>query len=259
MGHTHVDWKSLGVTLLIAAAVLVVHRRTFWRPFDDTPQESLASFHAYGLAAASGVHLWPNPIVARDVDVTQSQVRPYPHWPNGFFLLFEGVLRIFGRSETVGRWFAVLGTLLAFTLTVVSLGRQDLLLYLTLPLILLSGPGRDSIPFVFIDVAMYMWIGILLWITAHLWRTPHYNFIFRAAMLVALFFNQLVLPYVAVIVVFKWFERGSIRDLILDMAVLATGGAAVLFALASSAGSLQAGAKELYRIADFRARSQTPR
>lgn len=189
------DWKFLGATLLACVAILAVLRDRYWRPFDD-----LVPYHAYGFAAASATGLWPNPVVARDIDVRRSRIQPYPHWPNGFFLLFEGVLRVFGRTQTVGRSFAILGTMLGFTLVVVSLGRRDWLPYATLPLLLLTSSGRDSIPFVFIDVAQYFWIGALLWIAAK----PCSDWMFRAAMVVALLFNQLVLPYAAVIVMLRW-------------------------------------------------------
>jgi hypothetical protein len=246
-------WQLLVLALASAGAVLAFHSDTYWRPFDDSPQESVVSFHAFGFAAANGAGLWPNPFVARDIDVRESRIRPYPHWPNGFFLLFELVLRTFGRTEVVGRWFAILGTMLGFTLIVVSVGERTRLLYAALPLILLSSSGRDSVPFVFLDVAQYVWIGALLWITAHLSESRHYNGIFRAATLAALFFNQLVLPYAAVIIILKWTKQRSARDLILDCAALGAGGVSIMLAMAAGAGSIDAGRGELIRIFRYRA------
>ncbi|HYM13649.1 MAG TPA: hypothetical protein VEU62_23115 [Bryobacterales bacterium] len=248
--------RRLLAALLLAAGVLAAFHRVYWRPFDNTGQESVASFHAYGFAAASAVGLWPDPVVARDIDIGHSRIKPYPHWPNAFFLLFEAVLRVFGRTEAVGRSFAILGTLLGFLLTIVSLKRNDLLLYLSLPLLLLSSAGRDSVPFVFADVALYFWIGALLWITAHLAGRRHYNLIFRAAMLAALCSNHLIAPYAAVVVFLKWRESGSARDLLADLAFLGAGGLAVLLMLAASVGSLPAGLAELRNVFAIRSQQQ---
>src|SRR5712692_6983153 len=104
------QWKLLAMALAISVVVLGVYRNVYWRPFDDSPQEATVSYHAFGFAAANGAGLGQNPLVARDIDVRESRIRPYPHWPNGFFLLFEAVLRVFGRTEAVGRSFAILGT-----------------------------------------------------------------------------------------------------------------------------------------------------
>lgn len=242
----------LAAVLLLAAAVLAFHRHTYWRPFEDTPQESLASFHAYSFAAANGAGLGFNPIVARHVNIEDSQIQRYPHWPNGFFLVFEGVLRVFGRTETVGRSFAILGTLLGFTLVVVSLGRNELLVYATVPLTLLSGMGRDAVPFVFIDMALIGSVGALLWVTAHLASSRHYNLVFRSVMLAALLLNHLVAPYAVVIILLKWSESRSNRDLLIDLATLGAGAGAVLLALAVALVDPRAGVAELYRIFAFR-------
>jgi hypothetical protein len=247
---------ALVMALLLSAAVLAAHRQTFFRPFDDTQQESIASFHAYGLAAANGAGLWPNPFVARQIDLGHSRIKPYPHWPNGFFLFFEGVLRIFGRTETVGRSVAVLGSLLAFTLIAASLNSSSVLVYGAVPLALLSAAGRDSAPFVFADVALYVFVGGLLWISARPGESKPGNWVFRAAMIAGLFFNHLLAPYAAVIVLLRWFEKRSARNLAIDAGALAAGSAAVLAALAAGAGELQAGAAEL--ASAFQLRSNYP-
>ncbi len=249
-----VHWKHLALALLAAAAILAFYRHDYWRPFDDTTQESVASFHAYGFAAASTTNLWPNPVVARHVDITHSLIRPYTHWPNGFFLLFRGVLGIFGWTEAVGRWFAILCALLGFTLVVVSLNSAHSLHYAALPLILLSGAGRDSIPFVFLDSALYLFIGVLLFLHVSFSGTRHGNWVFRVAIILGLFFNHLVLPYAAAIAVLRWAETRSARNLALDLAVIAAGGLGILAALAAGASTTRAGIAEVAAAFSFRAR-----
>jgi len=245
----------LGLTLALMAAVLWVHRDIYWRPFDDHPQESTVSYHAFGFAAANGAGLWPNPVVARQIDIRESRIVNYTHWPNGFFLAFEAVLQVFGRTETVGRWVAILGTLAGFTLLVISVERAGPLLYLTLPVLLLSSAGRDSVGFIFIDVALNLWAGLLLAIPAHLSSRPWRHRIFRAAMILAVFSNQLIVPFAAGVILIRWQQTRSRRGLLIDLAVLASATIAVLALLAAGMGSLEAGRAELVRI--FRIRSST--
>jgi hypothetical protein len=230
-----------------------MERDVYWRAFDDHPQESTVSYHAFGFAAANGAGLWPNPVVARQIDIRKSRIVNYPHWPNGFFLAFEAILRVFGRSETVGRSVAILGTLAGFTLLVVSLQRSDPLLYLTLPVLLLSAAGRDSVGFLFLDVALNFWSGVLLAIPAHLSSGPRYHSIFRAAMVAAVFSNQLIVPFALGVILLRWLEGRSRRDLVLDLAVLGVSTISVLTFLAAGMGSLGAGQAELVRI--FKVRS----
>lgn len=244
------EWRWLAVALVAAVVVLAVCRDVYWRPFDDTTQESVASFHAYGFAAAAGTGLWPNPIVARHIDVGHSVIKPYPHWPNGFFLALEGVLRVFGRTETVGRTVAIAGTLLGFTLVVVSVGRKTPLVYAAVPLLLVSAAGRDAVSFVFVDVALYAFIGVLLWTSG--FERPG---AFRAAILAGLVSTHLVAPYAAVFALLRWFERRSRRGLAIDLAVLGAGGLAVLLALAAGASDLSGGVEELRKTIDQRARA----
>ncbi len=245
----------LALALFAAAAILGYHRDVYWRAFDDHPQESTVWFHAFGFAAASTASLWPNPLVARHIDVRESQVKPYNHWPNGFFLFFEFILRIFGRTEIVGRWVAILGTLMGFALIMISLGRDDWLVYACLPLLLLSAAGRDSVGFIFIDVALNLSMGVLLWIVARRAGGRHYNLVFRAALLAALACNHLIAPFAAVVILLKWRESRSARGLAIDAAILAAGFFTVLLALAAGVGSMAGGAAELLRI--FRLRSHT--
>jgi hypothetical protein len=238
------EWKRLLVTLALAAGVLGAYREVYWRPFDDVAQESVPSFHSFGFAAASTVHLWPNPLAARDVDLAAGRVTMYPHWTNTFFLVLEAAVHLFGATETVGRSVAILGSLLAFTLIAVSLDRKTWLVYAAVPLVLLSGPGRDDIPFVFADVALYVAIGVLYWTASR----PS----FRGALLAALVLNPLVLPYALVVILLRRVARGSNRQLGVDLGILAGGGVVVAAALVHASG----GFRELGSILQLR--SQWP-
>jgi hypothetical protein len=239
----------LVAALATAAGILHFYRDVYWRAFDDHPQESTVSFHAFGFAAANGVGLGANPLVARHIDVRESVIKPYNHWPNGFFLVLEGILRIFGRTETVGRWVAILGTLTGFTLLMVSLGRASPLVYASLPLLLLSAAARDSVGFFFIDVALNLSMGVLMLLAGH-------RRMFRVALAAALALNHLIAPFAAAIILLRWWERRSIRDLVIDFVVLAGGFFAVLLGLAAGLESVAAGRDELLRI--FRVRSSLP-
>ncbi len=244
--------KRLAVALLCTAAVLVAGRHTYWRPFDDTPQESMASGHAYGFAAASVASLWPNPVVARYPNPRRGVVGAYPHWPNGFFLIFETYLRLFGRTEIAGRWFAILGNLAGFTLVLLSLGRDDWLVFLTLPLLALSAIGRDALSFVFNDVGLCFSIGLLMYLGTRA-LGPSGDRLFRAGVLVCLFVNYLIAPYAAGIALLRWYERRSFRTLAMDLTVLAAGTAVVLGACAAArTGGLEAGLSEAERIYAYR-------
>jgi hypothetical protein len=206
-------------------------RDTYWRPFEDLSQESVASFHAFGFAAANGAGLGWNPLVARHIDLLRSRIEVYPHWPNGFFLFLEGVFRVFGRTETVGRWVAILTTLAGFTLVLVALQPQGWLVYGSLPLLLLSSAGRDSVPFVFLEPPLYLSIGVLAWLAnrgSAGW--------FRLALAAAPCLNQLILPYAALLVLVRAVGARERREALLDLAALAGGAAAVLSALAFGGG-----------------------
>jgi hypothetical protein len=247
------SWQRLVVSLLCSAVILGVHRDTFWRPFDDTLQESYGSANALGFAAASTADLWPNPLVARHTSLQRGEVVAYNHWPNGFFLLLEGCLRLFGRTENAGRWFAIVGCLLAFSLLLLSLGRNDWLLFLTLPLLLLSAIGRDAVPFLFNDVGLYISIGMLAFIGAHAGGRSK-DLWFRMALVLGVFLNHLVAPYVAVIAALRWFDRRSWRRLALDLAILAGACAVVLLSLAAAAAApeFRAGVSDLWGVYTYR-------
>ncbi len=235
----------LVVALVASALILASERRTYWRPFDDDPQESLVSYHAFGFAAANGAGLAPNPVVAREIDVGRSRVLPYPHWPNGFFLVFEGLLRCFGRSETVGRSFAIAGNLAGFLLLLASLRREDPLIYLALPLLLLSGMARDALSFVFVDVALHFWLGVLLWSSGRGEGGPSRDGIFRACLAAALLSNQLIAVYALPVILLRWFEDRRNRALAGDLATLAGATAAVLLGLVAAHANFRSGAAEL--------------
>jgi hypothetical protein len=247
-------WPFLAA-VLSAAVVLAIHRHAYWRPFDHTVQDSNVSLSAYSFAAASTADLWPNPVVARILGSRTGRIRPYTHWPNGFFLVLEGALRVFGRTEAVGRSVAICGALLGFLLVAAALGRDYVLVYAAVPWILLSAPGRDGIPVVFADAALYAWIGILFWTcTCHDRHAP-----FRAALVIASFFNHLIAPYAASLLLLRWWERRSRRDLILDATALAGGLAVVLVCLAAPAGGFPAsGPEELLRVYQARAAWSLP-
>jgi len=234
------------VTLALAAAVLAVYREVYWRPFDDEAQESLASFHAFGFAAASTVGWWPDPLAARDVDVEQGRVMMYPHWTNVFFLILDGAVRVFGASETVGRSVAISGVLLGFTLIAFSLEGDRWLVCLAVPLLLLSGPGRDGVPFVFADVALYVGIGLVHWV-----REAR---AFRGALVAAMLLNHLVLPYAIVAILLQRIEGGSKRRLLGDLGTLAGATAVVGAALLHAGGGWSAGWQGMESI--FRLRSE---
>ncbi len=244
-----VDRKWVAAWLLAAAAILFYYRGVYWRPFEDTAEESTVSFHAYGFAAASVAGLGSNPLVARHVDIHTSEVKVYPHWPNGFFLALEGALRLFGRTEAVGRTVAILATLGGFALAAASLGQRQGLVWAALPWILLSPDGRDSISFVFLDAALCLGMGALMWASGQPGR-----WVFRVLAGAALFFNQLVAPYAAVLVLLRWIEKRSRRELALDAAALAAASGAVLLAIGAGSSSLDAGFAELERIYRFNLR-----
>lgn len=220
---------------------LALHQDVYWRTFDDHPQESTVSFHAFGFAAANGAGLGPNPLGARHIDVRESVIKPYNHWPNGFFLVLEAILRIFGRTETVGRWVAIVGTLTGFTLLMVSMGRSGPLVYASLPLLLLSAAGRDSVGFVFLDVALNLSMGALMLLARH-------RRAFRIAVAVALTLNHLIAPFAAAVILLRWWETRSLRGLVIDCAVLGGGFTAVLLGLAAGPGDIAGGGGELWRI-----------
>jgi hypothetical protein len=71
------EWKSLAAALLLSAAILVVFRGAYWRPFDDQGQESAASFHAYGFQLlAPGLEDRPShPLSAAWAQTTTARAR----------------------------------------------------------------------------------------------------------------------------------------------------------------------------------------
>lgn len=240
------------VLALAAAASLVIlalERRVYWRPFEDDEQESITSYFAYGFAAANAAPGGPF-LVARTIRIRSSEVHPWPHWPNGFFLLFEAVLRLFGRTESVGRSFAIAGNVLAFVLVLASLQREDRLVAFALPWVLLSSMGRDAVPFVFLDVALHFGVGFLLWWTAR--RQGGGDAGFRAALAAALVSNHLVAIYALPVILLRWFENRRTRALFWDLTTLATAAAGILLALAAAKPDLSSGWEELQEITQKR-------
>lgn len=224
----HTRWR-LVVTLGLACLVLAAYQRDYWRPFDDTAQEAVASLHAYGFAAANEAWVGPNLIAARDIDVEASQVRLNPHWPNGFFLALAAALRIFGRNEAVGRSVAIAANVAGMTLAAASLGRSGWLVHVSVPLVLLSAMGRDVVPFVFVDASLVFWVGVLLWVRR--------SWVFRAVLAAAIWSAHLVAPFAAVIIGLRWREKRSGREALKDAVTLAAAGGVVLLGLAAVAGA----------------------
>jgi hypothetical protein len=240
----------LALAVAASLVILALERRVYWRSFEDDEQESLTSYFAYGFAAANAAPGVLPSVVAHTIDLRRSEVRPWPHWPNGFFLLFEGVLRLFGRTESVGRSFAIAGNFLAFVLVLASLEHQDRLVAFALPWILLSFMGRDAVPFVFLDVALHFWVGFLLWWTAR--PQGGGDAVFRAALAAALVSNHLVAVYALPVILLRWFENRRTRALIWDLLTLGAAAAGILLALIAAKPDFSSGWEEMQDIVQER-------
>lgn len=184
------------LSLLAVAALLYVGRAHYWRPYQDTPQESVVSMHAHGFALANFAGLGRNPVIAREIDVANGAVSEYNHWPNAFFLTLAAAIKLFGNTETVGRSLALAYTVSGLFLLAFAFRNKTGLSYLVVPVVVASPIGRDCLSFVFIDASFIFWIGFLAASVSLTRSRPLLaTRLFRSGALVAPFFIHLIAPF----------------------------------------------------------------
>jgi len=210
------------LSLVVTIAVLNGQRSVYWRPYDDNPQESLASFHAHGFALANQAGGIRNPFVARHFDAANGTVVPYNHWPNGFFALFSLVIRAAGNTETVGRTFALLLNLLGAYLLAWAFRDRFGFVFFGVPLLLALPIGRAAMPFVFVDAALFCWLGFLALAVAagepEKYRRAG-RILFRLTAVLAPFFCQLIAPFLLAGAVARYAFHRRCREFIADVAI----------------------------------------
>ncbi|MBU5636454.1 hypothetical protein KOM00_06865 [Geomonas sp. Red69] len=235
------------VSVLAVAAILYLRRADYWRPYNDTPQESVVSMHAHGFAVANFAGVWPNPVLARDVDVEHGKITEYNHWPNAFFLTLAAAIKLFGNTEMVGRSLALLYTIPGLYLLAFAFRNKSGVSYLAVPVLLVSPIGRDCLSFVFIDAALLFWIGFLAAaVSLTRDRPATATRLFRLGSLVAPFFIHLIAPFAffGALARFWWGHRDRnvlCRDLLCVVGAFCT----VMFFLSWTSSGLAAGAREL--------------
>lgn len=238
------SWPLI-VSTILTALLLARSWGDFIRPFEDTLQESLASFHSYGFALSNRVLDLHNPFIARDLNCYLGEVREYNHWPNGFFALFNGVISVFGTSPLVGRLTALILGLAGLSLIVMAFYRRYPLIAFLLPLTVASSLGRDALSFVFIDAMSLPIIGAAWYLTVRRQAQGRGSGLLRSVLLVSPFFLHLTSIFTLFAVLWAWTAHRSWRRALADLACWFGGLVAVLIALSWTEEGLSSGAREL--------------
>ena len=238
-------WWPLIVSALLTALLLARSWGDFTRPFEDTLQESLASFHSYGFALSNRVLDLHNPFIARELNCYLGEVREYNHWPNGFFAFFNGVISVFGMAPLVGRLTALILGLAGLSLIVMAFYRRYPLVAFLLPLTVASSLGRDALSFVFIDAVSLPILGAVWFLTVRRQALGRGAWLLRLVLFVSPFFLHLTSIFTLFAVVWAWTVHRSWRRALADLACWLGGLIAVLIALSWTSEGLSSGAREL--------------
>lgn len=149
------------ISVITVISILYFEHEIYWRPYNDTGQESLASIHAHGFAIANFGGLGKNPVIAREIDVENGKIKEYNHWPNGFFITLAVCIKTFGNTEVVGRSLALFYAISGLYLMAFAFQGKIGLSYLMVPVVMSTPIGRDCVSFVFVDAALMFWIGFI--------------------------------------------------------------------------------------------------
>ena len=241
----------LWITAIAATmAILWFERDVFWRPYNDEGQESLVSFAAHDFAITNYAGFNKNPIVAHRVYLPNGTIVAYNHWPNGFFATLALAIKIFGNSETTGRSVAIAFVLAGAILMLLAVNktRNSFLMFLALPLFFLNPAGRDSIPFVFADAALFFFIGLTFFLTSRHDCGKIYKYLFRIAIFVSMLFSQLIIPYFFVLIIVKYIWNRDKKEAAIDLILLLLAFSLILIGLSYDGSSFASGFRSLYQI-----------
>lgn len=233
---------------MAVAIILIVDSRHYFKPYNLSPQESLAGYQAHGISMANLATIWPNPFVAKNIDVDTGSISLYHHWPNGFFLLSSLFIKIFGNSYLVGRSISIALFILGLLILIETLVRKNkiFLLYLVFPLIFLSAIGKDAIPFFFADAALNFFIGLMLYLAVRRFDYPRGNAVFWTSIFVAAFFNQLIILFVFGYAIISFFYHKKVNLFLTDVVVIALSSILILLVLAWDGHGFAPGLKDLW-------------
>lgn len=184
------------LSVITVIGILYFEHDIYWRPYNDTGQESLASIHAHGFAIANLGGLSKNPVIARDIDVENGKIKEYNHWPNGFFITLAVCIKLFGNTEVVGRSVALLYAITGLYLMAFAFKGKSGLSYLMVPVIMSTPIGRNCISFVFVDAALLFWIGfIAMAVSLRNKGSLFPTLTFRIGVILSPFFIQTIAPF----------------------------------------------------------------
>lgn len=239
---------TIALSLLLSLAVLVKKNDIYWRPYNVTAQDSLASFLSHGMAMANRLpHSSWNILMPHEIVCATGERKEYSHWPNGFFLTLDYVLRAFGNSETTGRSFALVLNCAGIFLLACSLLPSASFGFFILPLLLLSVVGRAGLSFVFADAALVFFLGLIALLAVHRGKSRYHDMAFIAAMLLSLAFVHMLFIFCFFFVLGSFLsDHKSKKKFIRDLALLGLGILFVMGALCAKEAGFVFGARELW-------------
>jgi hypothetical protein len=207
-----VSQNAIVLAVILSALIIAISAPVYFRQYDSKDQDAYASAHAHGFAMTNFVaSSWRNPIIAKEIDLPDGVIKDYNHWPNGFFAVFALAIKIFGNNEITGRSFAIILNLAGLFLLAAAFARKNKIVYLAVPFILLSRIGRDAVPFVFLDAAFFLFLGLIVYAVSLLDEEKNHKKaknIFWIASLVGPFFCQLIVIFSLLAApVFYYFDR----------------------------------------------------
>lgn len=209
------------LSFILVITILIFHRQIYWRPYNETIQYSLASYHAHGFAIANFAGLGKNPFVAREINIGEAKIQIYNHWPNLFFLTLSLAIKIFGNIEVVGRTVAILYNLIGLYLLAFSFRGKRGFSFIGVPLLLLAPLGKAAIPFVFIDASFILWIGILSAIASlNITKIKLSTYLFRSGIFISHFFIQLIFPFTIFLAYSRFIQHKNIKKFIIDLIIV---------------------------------------
>jgi hypothetical protein len=246
-----INKNAIILAVILSALIITINAPVYFRHYISKDQDAVTSAHAHGFALTNFVaESWQNPLVAKEIDLAHGKIIAYNHWPNGFFAVFALVIKIFGNTEMTGRTFAIILNLIGLFLLAAAFSRKNKIVFLAVPFILLSRMGRDAVPFVFLDAAFFLFIGLIVYSVSLLDDAKNYNKarnIFLIASIVGPFFCQLIAIFsFLALPVFYYFDRNKKR-LAVNLLWLFSAIVVVMIGMSFSGQSFASGAAELWK------------
>lgn len=210
----------IGLSLLLSAVVVLFFRADYFRPYNDSPQNSLGSSHLHDFAWAAP--LYTNPVdlffVAKQL-LLNGKLSLYPHYTNGYPLLVRAYYAVFGDGLIASRMLPMSIVAIGGLLFLSRVDRElrNPLVFLALPLLYLSSIGRDAANFEMLEPAHFLVLGLCALV---LYGSAFPRWAKVACVVLCVCIYQVSAAFVFAIIVAEYLRARDRADLIATMLAL---------------------------------------